>query len=177
MKNIILVGMPGSGKSTLGILLAKKIHYGYIDSDSIIVARAGKRLPQLIHELGNQGFLELEARVNASIEVEGCVIATGGSAIYRGDAIEKLKEKGVAVYLEISCEEMIRRLGDPEKRGVVLQEGFSLEDLYKERAPLYEKHADYILPLKVGETVEDCAEKLVSLLGEVLEEEKTPAGV
>ncbi|MBE6579252.1 MAG: shikimate kinase [Ruminococcaceae bacterium] len=170
MKNVILVGMPGSGKSTLGILLAKKIHYGYIDSDSVIVAGAGKLLPDLIAELGNEGFLALEARVNASLDVRSCVISTGGSAIYRGDVIEKMKKNGVVVYLKISYEEMAKRLGDYKRRGVVLQEGFTLRDLYEERAPLYERHADYILPLD-GETVEESTDKLVELLGDAIRAE------
>ena len=170
MKNVILVGMPGSGKSTLGILLAKKIHYGYIDSDSVIVAGAGKLLPDLIAELGNEGFLALEARVNASLDVQSCVISTGGSAIYRWDVIEKMKKNGVVVYLRISYEEMAKRLGDYKRRGVVLQEGFTLRDLYEERAPLYERHADYILSLD-GESVEESADKLAELLGDTIREE------
>ena len=159
MKNIILIGMPGSGKSTLGILLAKKINYGYIDSDSVIVAQEGKLLPELIEELGNEEFLNLEARVNRSLNVRRCVIATGGSAVYRGDIIEKMKENGVVVYLKISYEEVERRLGDLKKRGVVLKEGYTLMDLYKERAPLYEMHADYIVELEDG-SVEESAEKI-----------------
>lgn len=159
MKNIILVGMPGSGKSTLGILLAKKINYGYIDSDSIIVAQEGKLLPQLIEELGNEGFLDLEARVNRSLTVQRCVIATGGSAIYRGEVIEKMKENGVVVYLKIPYEEVERRLGDLKKRGVVLKNGYTLKDLYEERAPLYEKHADYTVELD-NSSVEIGAEKV-----------------
>lgn len=159
MKNIILVGMPGSGKSTLGILLAKKIHYGYIDSDSVIVAREGKLLPELIAELGNEGFLELEAQVNSSITAKRCVISTGGSAIYRGDAIEKMKQNGVVVYLKIPYEEVERRLGDLKKRGVVLKQGFALKDLYNERSPLYEQHADYIVELN-EDSIEENAEKI-----------------
>ena len=170
MKNIILVGMPGSGKSTLGILLAKKIHYGYIDSDSVIVAKEGKLLPKLIEELGNEGFLELEAQVNASITARNCVIATGGSAIYRGDAIEKMRENGIVVYLKISYEAVEKRLGDLKKRGVVLKEGFTLKDLYNERAPLYEQHADYIVELNET-SVEDSAEKIrKAILGELINE-------
>lgn len=163
MKNIILVGMPGSGKSTLGILLAKKIHYGYIDSDSVIVAKKGKLLPELIEALGSEGFLELEAQVNASLMVKRCVIATGGSAIYRGDVIEKMKENGIVVYLKISYDEVEKRLGDLKKRGVVLKEGFTLKDLYDERAPLYEMYADYIVELNES-SVEDSAEKICRII-------------
>ncbi len=167
MKNIILVGMPGSGKSTLGILLAKKIHYGYIDSDSLIVAKEGKLLPELIAEFGNEGFLELEARVNSSITAKQCVIATGGSAIYREDVIEKMKENGIVVYLKISYKEVEERLGDFKKRGVVLKEGFTLRDLYNERAPLYESQADYIVELSEN-SIEESAEKIrMAILGAI----------
>lgn len=170
MKNIILVGMPGSGKSTLGILLAKKIHYGFIDSDSVIVAKEDKLLPELIEELGNEGFLELEAQVNSSITAKHCVISTGGSAIYRGDVIEKMKENGIVVYLKISYEEVKKRLGDLKKRGVVLKEGFTLKDLYNERAPLYEQHADYIIELNES-SVEESAEKIrKTISGELTDE-------
>ena len=147
MKNIVLVGMPGSGKSTLGISLAKKIGYGYIDSDSVIVAREGKLLADLIEELGNEGFLAVEAKVNSSICASRCVISTGGSAIYSGEAIEKMRENGVVVYLKLSYEEVSRRLGDLKKRGVVMKDGFTLKDLYEERIPLYERHADIVVEL------------------------------
>ncbi len=160
MKNIILVGMPGSGKSTLGILLAKEIHYGYIDIDSVMVASTGKLLPTLIEQLGNDGFLEMEARINGSIQVQQCVISTGGSAIYRGDAIEKMKQNGIVVYLKIPYDEVVRRLGDLKRRGVVLKDGFSLKDLYEERSPLYEKHADVIVELD-GASVEENTEKIL----------------
>lgn len=170
MKNIVLVGMPGSGKSTLGILLAKKIHYGYIDSDSVIVAQEGKLLPELIEELGNDGFLDLEARVNRALNVRRCVIATGGSAIYRGDVIEKMKDTGIVVYLKIPYEEVERRLGDLKKRGVVLKDGYTLKDLYDERAPLYELHADYIVELN-NDSVEYSAEKVRKTVQHELEED------
>ena len=169
MKNIVLIGMPGSGKSTLGILLAKDIQYGYIDSDSVIVAQNGKLLPDLIRELGNEGFLDLEARVNASLTVMRCVIATGGSAIYRGDVIEKMKDNGIVVYLKIPYEEVERRLGDLQKRGVVLQEGYTLRDLYDERAPLYEKHADYSVEL-TEDSVEASARKIRETIRHEIEE-------
>lgn len=157
MKNIILIGMPGSGKSTLGVLLAKKIHYGYIDSDSVIVAKTGKLLTELIDELGNEGFLELEAQVNSSLNVSGCVISTGGSAIYSAAAIDKMKATGIAVYLKISYDELVKRLGDFKTRGVVLKDGFTLKDLYNERAPLYERAADITVEL-TGASIEDGAQ-------------------
>lgn len=170
MKNIILVGMPGCGKSTLGILLAKKVNYGYIDSDSVIVAQEGKLLPQLIEELGNEGFLDLEAKVNRSLNVRRCVIATGGSAIYRGDVIERMKDNGIVVYLKIPYDEVERRLGDLKTRGVVLKEGYTLKDLYQERDPLYEMHADYIVGLTDG-SVEESAEKIrQTILAEIADE-------
>lgn len=160
MKNVILVGMPGAGKSTLGVVLSKRIGYGYIDSDSVIVAREGKRLPELIAELGNDGFLDVEAKVNSAICASRCVIATGGSAIYRSDAIQKLKENGIVVYLKLSYEEICRRLGDLKTRGVVLKEGFTFRDLYDERSPLYEAQADYIVELD-GCSIEESVEKIV----------------
>lgn len=159
MKNIILVGMPGSGKSTLGVLLAKRLGYGYIDSDSVLVAQTGKRLPALIETLGNDGFLEKEAQVNASLVVESCVIATGGSAIYRRDAIDKMRQNGIVVYLQLSCEALAKRLGNWEQRGVVCHSGCTLEELYAERSPLYEAAADCIVSLD-DTTIEAAAERV-----------------
>ena len=141
-KNIILIGMPTSGKTTIGTELSAVIGYGYIDSDSVIVARAGKNLRELIAELGNEGYLDYEAKVNSEISAARCVIATGGSAVYRAEGMNGLKENGVVVYLRMSYEEMCRRLGDIAARGVVLKEGFTLLDMYNERLALYEKYAD-----------------------------------
>ena len=169
MKNIILVGMPGCGKSTLGVILAKKINYGYIDSDSVIVALQGKLLPDLIEELGNEAFLDLEARVISSITAQRCVISTGGSAIYREDVIKKMKENGVVIYLKISFEEVEKRLGDLKERGVVLKKGFSLRDLYEERDPLYEKSADIVVELD-GNSIEKNAEKLIRAVKKIIQE-------
>lgn len=159
MKNIILMGMPGAGKSTLGVVLSKKIGYGFIDSDSVIVAREGKRLCELIEELGNEGFLDVEAKVNSAICASRCVISTGGSAVYRADAINKMKENGIVVYLKLSYEEICRRLGDLKTRGVVLKQGFTFRDLFDERVPLYEALADYTVELD-GNSIEENAEKI-----------------
>ncbi|MBE7080192.1 MAG: shikimate kinase [Clostridiales bacterium] len=150
--NIILIGMPGSGKTTIGTELSEKLGYGYVDSDSVIVAREGKRLPEIIEQIGREGFLDIEAKVNSELCADRCVIATGGSVIYRDYAMQKLKTMGKLVYLQLSYETIERRLGDLKARGVALKEGFTLRDLYEERTPLYEKYADIVVKLD-GKTV------------------------
>ena len=155
MSNIVLIGMPTSGKTTIGTELSAVIGYGYIDSDSVIVARAGKNLRDLIAELGNDGYLDFEAKVNAELAADRCVIATGGSAIYRESGMSKLKNNATVVYLQMSFEEMRRRLGDIAARGVVLKDGFSLRDMYEERLPVYEKYADLTVSID-GKTLEEC---------------------
>ena len=142
MKNVILIGMPGSGKSTLGVVLAKKLGYRFIDSDLVIQEKYGKLLYQLIEERGEAGFLMLENEINASITAEGAVIATGGSAVYGKEAMRHFREIGQIVYLKLPFEELEQRLGDLHERGVVLKKGYTLRDLYEERIPLYEKYAD-----------------------------------
>ncbi len=148
--NFILIGMPGCGKTTIGIEIAELMGYGYIDSDSVIVAREGKRLCDIIAEVGREGFLDIEAKVNASLAASRCVIATGGSVIYRDYAMQKLKTMGTVVYLKHSYETIEKRLGDLKKRGVALKEGFTLKDLYDERTPMYEKYADIVVELEDG---------------------------
>ena len=164
MKNIILIGMPTSGKTTIGTELSAVIGYGYIDSDSVIVARSGKNLRDLIAELGNEKYLDFEAKVNSEIAASRCVIATGGSAIYRDDALNKLRENGIVVYLKMSYEEMCRRLGDSAARGVGLKEGFTLLDMYNERIPMYEKHADLTVEID-GKTLAECVRAVKEALG------------
>ena len=151
--NIILIGMPGSGKTTIGTELSEKIGYGYIDSDSVIVAREGMRLPQIIEAKGREGFLDIEAKVNSELCADRCVIATGGSVIYRASAMEKLKTLGTIVYLKLSYETIASRLGDLKARGVALKDGFTLKDLYEERTPLYEKYADLAISIQCGNTI------------------------
>lgn len=163
-KNVILIGMPTSGKTTIGTELSAIIGYGYIDSDSVIVARAGKNLRELIAELGNEGYLDFESKVNAEISAARCVISTGGSAVYREDGMNKLKENGIVVYLRMSYEEMCRRLGDIAARGVVLKEGFTLLDMYNERLPLYEKYADCTVDID-GKTLSECVKAVAEALG------------
>ena len=152
--NIILIGMPGCGKTTIGVEISEMLGYGYIDSDSVIVAREGKHLSEIIEEKGTEGFLDIEAKINSELCANRCVIATGGSVIYRDFAMQKLKTMGKIVYLKYKFEVIQRRLGDLKKRGVALKEGFTLKDLYEERIPLYEKYADIIVEMPDGTKAE-----------------------
>ncbi len=158
--NVILIGMPGSGKTTIGTELSRRIGYGYIDSDSVIVAREGKRLCEIIESVGREAFLDIEAKINSELCADRCVIATGGSVVYRDSAMQKLKTMGTIVYLKLPYETVARRLGDLKKRGVALKDGFTLRDLYEERKPLYEKYADITVELDkspIAESVEKVA--------------------
>ena len=139
--NVVLIGMPGAGKSTVGVVLAKSVGYSFLDSDLVIQEKYGKRLQELISEHGVEGFWQIENDVNASLDVHRHVIATGGSVIYEAEAMQHLGEIGTVIYLKLSYEEIEDRLGDLKARGVTLQPGQTLRDLYEERIPLYEKYA------------------------------------
>ena len=140
--NIILIGMPGIGKSTIGVVLAKVLGYQFVDADLLIQEAEGKLLSELIEENGTDGFIEIENRVNSQIQTHRSVIATGGSVIYGKEAMEHLKSIGTVVYLKQNLRVLQRRLRNLKGRGVVLKEGQTLADLYKERTVLYEKYAD-----------------------------------
>ena len=139
--NITLIGMPGVGKSTVGVVLAKVLGYRFLDSDLEIQEQTGRLLHELIEEHGDDGFLEIENRVNAGLQVHRSVVATGGSAVFGREAMEHLREISTVVYLRLPCEELAKRLGDLHQRGVVLKPGQTLRDLMEERAPYYEKYA------------------------------------
>lgn len=140
--NIVLIGMPGVGKSTVGVVLAKNMGYSFVDSDLLIQEQEGQLLHEIIAERGLDGFNEVENRVNASIAMSHAIIATGGSVVYGQQAMEHLKQIGTVVYLELPCADLAERLGDLNERGVSIRPGQTLEDLLKERTPLYEKYAD-----------------------------------
>lgn len=142
MKNIVLIGMPGVGKSTVGVILAKEMGYQFIDADLLIQKREKRLLKEIIAQEGVDGFIEIENQVNASIEAEHTVIATGGSVVYGREAMEHLKEIATVVYLKLSYGALRKRLGNLKNRGVVLRDGQTLKDLYEERVVLYEKYAD-----------------------------------
>lgn len=163
--NIILIGMPASGKSTAGVLLAKTLGYGFIDSDLLIQSREKALLCEIIAKKGAEEFLRIEEAVNAELWAERCVIATGGSAVYGERAMRHLKELGKVVYLRISEEEAERRLGNIVLRGVVMRrKGETLKELYDERAPLYERYADATVRCD-GLTLEQTVGAILSALG------------
>ena len=165
--NIVLIGMPGAGKSTLGVVLAKILNYDFLDADLVIQNKHGKTLQTLINEYGPQGFLDVENQDLQEINVHRTIIATGGSAVYSDRAMEHLRSIGTVVYLQISYKELANRLGDLQERGVVMKGGMgmSLADLYEERLPLYEKWADITVDVEKT-SITKAAKKVVAALRE-----------
>ena len=160
--NLILIGMPASGKSTVGVILAKVIGYDFIDTDILIQKAEKKRLSAIIAEKGVEGFLEVENRVNAAVEADHCVIATGGSAVYGEEAMRHFKQSGHIMYLKVSYDTISKSLKSIKKRGVALKEGQSLRDLYDERVLLYEKYADTVVE-GTGD-VEDVVVRILTII-------------
>ena len=161
--NIVLIGMPGVGKSTIGVVLAKNLGYHFMDSDIVIQQQTGKLLHEIITEKGLDGFLQTEDEVNAGIDAEKTVIATGGSVVYGKEAMDHLGEIGTVIYLQVPYPALEKRLADIKGRGVVLKEDQTLHDLYEERILLYEKYADICIcetGLGVEQTVDQVVEKL-----------------
>ena len=142
--NIVLIGMPGAGKSTLGIVMAKMINYQFLDVDLLIQSQCDKTLQKLIDACGPQGFIDVENEVLCGIDCEKSIVSTGGSAVYSKEAMEHLASIGHIIYLKISYDELKNRLQDLQERGVVMRDGMSmsLKDLYDERLPLYEEYAE-----------------------------------
>ena len=145
MKNIVLIGMPSSGKSTLGVVLAKTLRMQFVDTDLIIQQKTGKRLQELINENGTDFFLKTEQEIVCSLDLEGFVIATGGSVVLSDKAMQSLKDNSVIIYLEASLEELDLRLNNIKTRGIAMEKGESLESVYIKRKPLYERYADIIV--------------------------------
>ena len=161
--NIVLIGMPGAGKSTVGVVLAKRLGYRFIDSDLVIQDRYDKLLHELIEEHGVEGFWRIEEEVNASLTPRRSVIATGGSVIYGPRAMEHLREIGTVVYLKLPLEEVADRLGDLNARGVTLMPGQTLAGLYAERVPLYERYAHEVVDCQ-GMRIRDVVHRIASLV-------------
>lgn len=157
MKNIVLIGMPGCGKSTIGVVLAKVIGYKFLDSDILIQEMENRKLSQIIREEGIEGFNKIENRINSALSVKGTVIATGGSVVYGAEAMENLRKNGLIIFIKLPFLEIQNRLGDLLERGITVKEGQSLKEIYCERAPLYEKYSDITVNtdgLSIRESVE-----------------------
>ena len=165
MKNIVLIGMPASGKSTAGVLLAKAIGYGFIDTDLLIQNRERALLCDIIQAKGAEEFLRIEEQVNSELWAEHCVISTGGSVIYGEKAMLHLKELGTVVYLKLSEPALEKRLKNIFRRGVVMRTpGETVAQLYAERVPLYEKYADVTVNCE-GLSVEDTVRAVAEAAG------------
>lgn len=165
--NITMIGMPSSGKSTIGVLLAKRLGFSFVDVDIVIQEKEGRLLKEIIADEGLEGFLKVEERVNAELDVKLSVIAPGGSVIYGQEAMRHLKEISEVVYLKMSYEEMEKRIGNVVDRGVALKPGFTLRDLYNERVAYYEKYADIVIDEEgktPGETVDELRERIEAMM-------------
>lgn len=164
-ENIVLIGMPGVGKSTVGVILAKVLGYQFIDADLVIQKRENRLLHEIISEEGLDGFLKAEENANVHIaqNEEKSVVATGGSVVYCEKAMQELKKTGRVIYLELEYDQLKKRLGNLKGRGVVLKDGQDLRGLYEERIPLYEKYADLTVNEK-NLDVEQTLQKIVDRL-------------
>ena len=163
MDNIILIGMPGVGKSTIGVILAKILGYHFVDTDLIIQEQQAQLLKDIISEKGVDGFIEIENKVNKELNLSKTVIATGGSVVYGSEAMEHLRTIGTVVYIRLDLNTLSNRLDNMMGRGVVLKDGQNLTSLYEERTPLYEKYAHIIID-EEGKSIEQTIQVLVDKL-------------
>ena len=163
MKNIVFIGMPASGKSTVGVVVAKRLGYKFVDTDLVIQEVEKRLLKEIIAEEGNEGFLRIEDRVNAEIQEERAVISPGGSVVYCETAMRHYKETGMIVYLHTSYETISNRLHNAKNRGVVLKDGQTLKDLYEERTALFERYADLTIS-EEGRDLEETIEEVLRVL-------------
>ncbi len=160
MKNIVLIGMPGAGKSTIGVILAKSLLFDFCDTDLSIQKETGESLCDTIFRIGIGEFIKLEEAVICQQEFFNSVVATGGSAVYGEKAMGKLKENGTIVYLKVSPQELQSRIKNIHTRGIAMKEGTTISELYSERAPLYEKYADITIECD-GKTAEECVDLII----------------
>jgi shikimate kinase len=161
MKNIVLTGMPGAGKSTMGVILAKTLGRNFIDTDIVAQETTGRLLQDIIDTEGTVAFLKTEEKTILSLHCCNAVIATGGSVVFSEKAMEHLKKEGVVIYIDISFEEMVRRLNNITTRGIVLVAGQSLLDMYNQRVPLYEECADITIDCSDGD-FEQCIRNVIN---------------
>ncbi|PIE70641.1 MAG: shikimate kinase [Deltaproteobacteria bacterium] len=163
MSNIILIGMPAAGKSTVGILLAKRLGMGFMDTDVTLQAETGKKLSEIISEKGMDAFLRIESAHVSGLSCTHHIIATGGSVVYSDAAMTHLKSDGFVIHLSITRSALHRRIGDIERRGVVITPGLTIDALYQQRAPLYKRYADITVDCSSG-TADQVTETLIHML-------------
>ena len=163
MKNIVLIGMPGAGKSTIGVLLAKSMLMDFVDTDLLIQKKHSSSLCDIINSRGTEEFLRIENDVICSWEFANCVIATGGSAVYGEQAMKKLAENGTVIYLKLTPDEIEKRINNIHTRGIAMKEGTTIEELYSQRALLYEKYADKVLNCS-SLTPEQCVDAIIQMM-------------
>ena len=163
MKNIVLIGMPGAGKSTIGVLLAKSMLMDFCDTDLIIQKNEGSALCEIIKEKGTDEFIRIEDEIISAQEFSNCVVATGGSAVYGENAMKNLKENGITVYLKVNAEELENRICNIHTRGIAMKEGTTIAQFYAERSPLYEKYADITVDCSFS-TPEQCVDAITEKL-------------
>lgn len=162
MKNIVLIGMPGCGKSTVGVLLAKAMGFRFIDTDIVIQERTGQLLQQMIDNSGLDAFCIEEERAIMSVEKSsGCVIATGGSAVYSRSAMLHLKQNGFVYYLSLPVEQVEKRLYNIKTRGIAMRPGDSISDVFRKRRRLYEEYADITVDCQ-GKSMEEIVGEICS---------------
>ncbi|MCQ2458744.1 MAG: shikimate kinase [Ruminococcus sp.] len=164
--NIVLIGMPGVGKSTVGVILAKILGYRFVDTDIVIQENENKLLKDIISEKGIDGFIGTENKVVKKLKADKSVIATGGSVVYGEEAMKHLCEIGTVIYLKLDYNKLKYRLGNIKNRGVVIRKGQKLSDLYSERCPLYEKYADIIID-ENGKNIEKTVNNITQALNSI----------
>ena len=163
--NVILIGMPGSGKSTVGVVLAKLLGLHFCDTDLVLQQHCGKKLQEIIRTEGDAAFFRHEEEVLAALDVQNTVIATGGSAVLRESSMKHLVENGVFVYLSLPYSVIARRVGNRSTRGIAAENNETLKDIYDFRKPYYERYADFTVDCKGNSVEKNVAEILRVMLG------------
>lgn len=164
MKNVILIGMPGCGKSTIGVVLAKSLGFGFTDTDLIICEKKGQKLQDLIDKQGIDKFLETEEEVGRELNCKNTVVATGGSMVMNPKAMENLKSLGTVVYIDVPLEVLKKRINNMKTRGIVFEKGETLNDIFEKRSPLYKKYSDITVAVFKNDSLEHTVAKIVNKL-------------
>ena len=165
MKNVVLIGMPGCGKSTCGVLAAKALCMDFVDTDLVIQQNEGMPLQAIINKKGNDYFAAAEERAVCALTVKNAVVATGGSVVYSRRAMEELKKGGIVIYLRISFDTMLKRIANISSRGILLKNGETIDAMFEERAALYEKYADFVVDCD-GKETENTVSEIVKIATE-----------